>query len=156
MDSTPAEPGLLGDSSTARVERALFHRARSTSSGGQLSSSSLILLSSSGKGGWLWCSCLRALGKSLNYHSSRGAAGLFFTARIEGPPFHRGASASKKNGPAAPLHIFPRPRVARARRATGYPLHSLPHILPLLRHLRFARRIALGRLRHHHGVEAPL
>ena len=42
-------------------------------------------------------------GKSLNDHSSRGEAGLFFTARIEGPPFHRGASASKKNGPAAPL-----------------------------------------------------
>ncbi len=44
-----------------------------------------------------------ASGKSLNCHFSRGAAGLFFTARIEGPPFHRGASASKKNGPAAPL-----------------------------------------------------
>ena len=28
---------------------------------------------------------------------------LLITARIEGPPFHRGASASKKNGPAAPL-----------------------------------------------------
>ena len=33
MDSTPAEFGRLGNSSTARVERALFHRARSTSSG---------------------------------------------------------------------------------------------------------------------------
>jgi hypothetical protein len=107
-------------------------------------------------GGWLWCSSLRVSEKSLNCHSSRGTAGLFFTARIEGPPFHRGASASKKNGPAAPLPIFLRPRVARARRATGYPLQFLPHILPLLCHLRFAWRIALGRFGHHHGVKAPL
>ena len=36
-------------------------------------------------------------------HISRGAARLSFTARIEGPPFHRGSSASKKDGLAAPL-----------------------------------------------------
>ena len=28
---------------------------------------------------------------------------MSFTARIEGPPYHRGASASKKDGLAAPL-----------------------------------------------------
>jgi len=92
-----------GTSSTARVEQALFHSTRSTNSGGRLAIFlySFYLLAKGG--GWLWwCSSLRASEKSLNCHSSRGAAGLFFTARIEGPPFHRGASASKKNGPAAP------------------------------------------------------
>src|SRR5262249_12734105 len=88
--------------------------------------------------------------------SSRGAAGLFFSARFEGPPFHRGGSASKKNGPADPLHIFLRPRVARARRATGCPLHFLPHFFPLLCHLRLARHLALWRFGHHHGIKTPL
>ena len=39
---------------------------------------------------------LRVSEKGLCCHSSKGAAGLFFTARIEGPPFHRGASASSE------------------------------------------------------------
>ncbi len=37
---------------------------------------------------------------------NKGVARLSFTARIEGAPFHRGASASKKNGLASPLHPF--------------------------------------------------
>jgi hypothetical protein len=36
-------------------------------------------------------------------HISRGVARLSFTARIEGPPLHRGASASKKDCLATPL-----------------------------------------------------
>ena len=35
--------------------------------------------------------------------SPRGVARLSFTARIEGPPYHRGASASKKDSLATPL-----------------------------------------------------
>ncbi len=46
-----------------------------------------------------------------------------FTVPIEGPPIHRGASASIKNGPAAPLPILLRPRVTRAQKII--PLHSL-------------------------------
>jgi hypothetical protein len=41
-------------------------------------------------------------------HIYRGVARLSFTARIEGPPFYRGASASKKDGlatPPAPLSL---------------------------------------------------
>jgi len=34
--------------------------------------------------------------------------------------------------------------------------HLLPHLLPLLSHLRLPRRLAFGQLWHHHGVEAPL
>jgi hypothetical protein len=36
------------------------------------------------------------------------------------------------------------------------PSQLLSHLFPLFRHLRFARGIAFGRLRHHHGFEAPL
>jgi len=46
-----------------------------------------------------------------------GVARLSFTARIERPPFHRGGSASKKDGLATPSLSFLRPRVARARKA---------------------------------------
>src|SRR5207249_8795220 len=38
--------------------------------------------------------------------SPRGVAGLSYTARIEGPPYQCGASASKKDGLAAPLRPF--------------------------------------------------
>src|SRR6185503_12787935 len=48
-------------------------------------------------------------------------------------------------------------RVLRARRATWLPSHHLlPHLFPRLCHLRLPRRFTFGRLRHHHGVEAPL
>src|SRR5438309_5858588 len=36
--------------------------------------------------------------------SPEGVGRLFFTARIERPPFYRGGSASKKNGLPAPSH----------------------------------------------------
>ncbi len=36
--------------------------------------------------------------------SLEGAGRLFFTARIERPPFYRGGSASKKNGLSVPSH----------------------------------------------------
>ena len=36
---------------------------------------------------------------------NKRVTGLSFTARIEGPPFHRGASASKKDGPVT-RYIF--------------------------------------------------
>jgi hypothetical protein len=38
---------------------------------------------------------------------TRGVTGLSFTARIERPPFHRGGSASKKDGLATPLPFPP-------------------------------------------------
>ena len=36
------------------------------------------------------------------------------------------------------------------------PLHLFSHVLPLLRHLRFARHLALRWFRHHHGLKTPM
>ena len=44
-----------------------------------------------------------------------GAGRLFFTARIERPPFSRGGSASKKNGLPTPSHFFEAERCASRR-----------------------------------------
>src|SRR5207245_8698023 len=66
--------------STARVERTLLYRARSASTGDHSNYVSILIT------------------------SPRGVSRLSFTARIEGPPYHRGASASKKGGLAAPPH----------------------------------------------------
>ena len=38
-----------------------------------------------------------------SYHLSKGSIQIVLTARIEGPPYHRGASASKKDSLATPL-----------------------------------------------------
>ena len=43
-------------------------------------------------------------GHSNSLTSPEGVGRLFFTARIERPPFYRGGSASKKNGLPAPSH----------------------------------------------------
>ncbi len=58
--------------------------------------------------------------------SPKGVAGLSFTARIGRAQFHRARSASKKDGLAAPFHIFLRPRVARAKETNGLPVPPTP------------------------------
>ena len=83
---------------------------------------------------------------------NKRVTGLSFTARglLTRPP------TDTPRRVISPCEGLLRPRVARARRVTGCLLHFLPHVLPLLRHLRFLRRIALRRLRYHHSFETPL
>jgi hypothetical protein len=60
---------------------------------------------------------------SLHHHTSspKGVAGLSFTARIEGRHSGRAASASKRDGLAAPYPTLLRPRIARALETKGAP-----------------------------------
>ena len=51
--------------------------------------------------------------------SPRGVSRLSFTARIEGPPYHRGASASKKDSLATPLSTRLNRRRAVPSRSVG-------------------------------------
>lgn len=60
--------------------------------------------------------CCTRQERELELSLLKGSSRTFFTARIEGPPFHRGASESKKNGPVTPFPILLRPRIARTRR----------------------------------------
>jgi hypothetical protein len=56
----------------------------------------------------------------------RGVARLSFTARIERPPFHRGGSASKKDGLAAPPFLLsPRVPGAQDQRGCSIPILCL-------------------------------
>src|SRR5207253_5565305 len=50
-------------------------------------------------------------------HSDRARSGSKGSARVPFHLFHRGGSASKKDGLATPSLSFLRPRVARARKA---------------------------------------
>ena len=49
---------------------------------------------------------------------------MSFTACIEGPPYHRGASASKKDGLAAPLHRWTGQAECEAATAYRQQLHQ--------------------------------
>ena len=77
-------------------------------------------------------------------------------------PLTRAQMVSKQAGDWTVLHCAHRATTALSwglcerEGWSSCPLHFFAHVFPLLRHLCFARRLALGWFWHHHGVEAPL
>jgi hypothetical protein len=112
-------------------------------------------------------------GNCTRWHRVRYHA-LEFLAEGLLPPLHSKASflfysllhperkVSRQAGDWTVLHCahrtstFPSCEFCEQEGWSSYPLHFLPHILPIFRHLRLPRCLAFGRFRHHHGFEAPL
>jgi len=122
--------GRPGGSSTARVERALVHRARSTSKG----RSTLQFLSSfhipAEGGGWLWCSSLRTSREHRFTVRPLGAGGASSRRTIT-------TSSSPLSTPLPPSPCAaPRPSLApvpsRLRGAAAERLQQKPSYVPPL------------------------